>query len=155
VGLGSGNFWVDGTFFGERQYSSLQEDTTSQSNYRLREIVEVNEELCSDTECESHAKAVLSNLKDPAESLTISSTVINYGTTPILPGDKIQVFLPNDDVSGDFRVLSVEYDVDGKTQTLKMTSELGREKPLLADYVYALRSKTYHLSKYKTVKRGS
>ncbi len=153
VGLGTGNFWVDSLFFGGRQYSSTQEDAASQSSYGLREIVEVNEELCSDVECESHAKAVLTNLKDPSETLTIQSTIVDYGSTPILAGDKVNVYLPNEGVSGDFRVLSVEYTVDGKTQTLELTLELGREKPLLADYVYALRSRTDHLSRYKTAKQ--
>jgi len=42
--------------------------------------------------------------------------------------------------------------VDGKTQMLEVTLDLGREKPLLADYVYALRSKTDRLSRTKTSK---
>jgi hypothetical protein len=36
-------------------------------------------------------------------------------------------------VDGDFRMLSVEYYVDAKTQTLETLVELGREQPLLAD----------------------
>jgi hypothetical protein len=67
-----------------------------------------------------------------------------------LAGDKLHVSLPNEGVNGDFRVLSVEYNVDGKTQTLEIALELGREKPLLADYMYALRSKTDRLSRIKT-----
>ena len=149
----SGSFWVDGLFFGGRRYSSLQEDATSQSSIGLRELVEVNEEICSDLECESHAKALLANLKDPAESLTVQSSVVDYGSSPILAGDKISVVLPNEGINGDFRVLNVEYSVDAKTQTLFTMLELGREKPLLADYVYALRSRTDRLSRYKTAKR--
>jgi hypothetical protein len=152
AGVGTGDFWVDGLFFGGRRYSSMQEDGVSQNNSGLRELVEVNEELCSDLECESHAKALLANLKDPAETLTVQSTVIDYGASPILAGDKVHVTLPIEGVNGDFRVLSVEYNVDGKTQVLETTLELGREKPLLADYVYALRRKTDHLSRYKTAK---
>lgn len=152
-GVGTGNFWVDNLFFGGRQYSSLQEDQTSQTNIGLREIVEVNEELASDLECESHAKALLSNLKDPAETLTVQSTVLDYGSTPILAGDKVHVTLPNEGINSDFRVLSAEYNVDGKTQVLTTTLELGREKPMLADYVYALRSRTDRLSRCKTAKR--
>src|SRR5664280_1724069 len=117
--------------------TSVQDDVSSQSSIGLRELVEVNEELCSDLECESHAKALLS--KDPAEALTIQSTVIDYGSSPILAGDKINVALPNEGINADFRVLNAEYKVDGKTQTLEVTLDLGREKPLLADYVYALR----------------
>jgi len=150
--VSSGSFWVDGLFFGGRRYSSMQEDATSQNSIGLRELVEVNEELCSDLECESHAKALLASLKDPAESLTVQSSIVDFGTSPILAGDTVHVVLPNEGVNGDFRVLSVEYSVDAKTQTLLTMLELGREKPLLADYVYALRSRTDHLSRYKTAK---
>ena len=152
--VGTGSFWVDGLFFGGKRYSNMQEDSSSQASFGLRELVEVNEELCSDLECESHAKAFLANLKDPAESLTVKSTVVDYGSNPILAGDKLHVSLPNEGINGDFRVLSVEYNVDAKTQTLETLLELGREKPLLADYVYALRSRTDHLSRYKIAKRG-
>jgi hypothetical protein len=149
TGSGTGNFWVDGLFFGGRRYSNTQEDVTSQSAYGLRELVEVDEELYSDNECLLRAKAVLNNLKDTADYLTVRSTVIDYGNTPLLAGDKIHVTLPNENVDEDFRILSVEYHVDAKTQTLEISLELGREQPLLADYLYALRSKTDHLSRHK------
>jgi len=149
TGSGTGSFWVDGLFFGGRRYSSMQEDTGSQTTYGLRELVDTDEELYSDNECMLRAKAILAQLKDPAEYITIRSTVIDYGTTPLWPADKIHVVLPNENVDADFRILSVEYFVDAKTQTLEVTLELGREVPLLADYVYALRSKTDHLSRHK------
>ena len=69
-----------------------------------------------------------------------------------MPGDKIHVTLPNENVDADFRILSVEYRVDAGTQTLEMTLELGREQPLLADYLYALQSKTSHLSRHKVAR---
>ncbi|MCW4029500.1 MAG: hypothetical protein NWE92_07625 [Candidatus Bathyarchaeota archaeon] len=150
--VGSGNFWVDGLFFGGRQYSSIQDDAASQSNIGLRELVEVNEELGSDVECESHAKALLANLKDPNETLTIQSSVLDYGYTPVLSGDQIHITLPNEAINSAFRVECAEYKVDAKTQTLQVTLCLGREKPLLADYVYALRSRTDRLSRIKTAK---
>jgi hypothetical protein len=152
TGSGTGSFWIDGLFFGGRRYSAMQEDATSQSNYGLRELVEVDEELYSDNECTLRAKAILAQLKDPAEYLTVKSTVIDYGTTPLLPGDKIHVVLPNENVDADFRILSVEYYVNARIQTLEITLELGREVPLLADYVYALRSKTDHLSRHKVAR---
>ncbi|MGQ9530154.1 MAG: hypothetical protein ACUVTC_01825 [Candidatus Bathycorpusculaceae bacterium] len=148
-GVGTGSFWVDGLFFGGRRYDSTQEDTNSQSMYGLRELVEVDEELRSDNECALRAKALLNYLKNPAESLTLRSTVIDYGSTPLLPGEKIHVVLPNENVDADFRIDSVEYHVDAKTQTLEISLKLGREQPLLADYLYALRSKTDHLSRHK------
>jgi len=149
---GTGDFWVDGLFFGGKRYSSMQEDAASQAVYGLRELVDVDEELCGDAECECRAKALLAHLKDPAEHLTVRSTVVDYGNTPVLAGDKIHVVLPNENVDGDFRVLNVEYFVDARTQTLELSLELGREKPLLADYLFALRSKTNSLSRYKVAR---
>jgi hypothetical protein len=127
----------------------MQEDATSQSTYGLRMYVDTDEELYSDNECELRAKAVIAQLKDPAESLTIRSNVIDYGSTPLLPGDRITVVLPNENVNSYFRILSVEYFVDAKTQTLEITLELGRETPRLADYMYALQSKIAHVSRHK------
>jgi hypothetical protein len=115
----------------------------------LCELVEVDEELWSDDECASRANALLASLKEPAEQLTFRSTVVDYGNTPLLPGDKVHVTLPNEGVDGDFRILSAEYNVDAKTQVLETMLELGREKPLLADYMFILKSKTDSLSRYK------
>jgi hypothetical protein len=144
-----GSFWVDGLFFGGCRYNATEEDSTSQNAYGLRELAETDEELYSDNECSLRAKALLNHLKDAAEYLTVKSTVIDYGNTPLLPGDKVHVVLPNENVDADFRIESVEYRVDAKTQSLEVTLELGREAPLLADYLYALKSKTDHLSRYK------
>jgi hypothetical protein len=83
------------------------------------------ESYCSDFACESHAKALLSNLKDPQESLTIQSTLIDYGSTPILAGDKLQVTLPIEGVNSDFRVLSVEYNVLRKNPNIRNHTGVG------------------------------
>ena len=149
--IGAASYYMyDGNFgFLNCSFTGTFEDSGSQSAYGLRELTETDEELSSDNECTLRAKAILAQLKDPAEYLTIRSTVIDYGTTPILAGDKIHVTLPNENVDADFRILSVEYYVDAKTQTLEITMELGREVPLLADYLYTLRSKTDHLSRHK------
>jgi hypothetical protein len=151
-GAGTGSFWVDGLFFGGRRYSATEEDSSSQSSFGLREVVEVDEELWSDNECTSRARALLAQLKDPAESLELRSTVVDFGNTPILAGDTVHVVLPNEGVDTNFRVAWAEYNVDARTQTLETVLSLGREAPQLADYVFALKSKTDHLSRYKTAR---
>ncbi len=138
---GSGDFWIDGLCFTGRKYSSVQEDGSSQATYGLREMVDADDELYSDDECELRAKAVLNKLKAPVESLRIETSILDFGTTPIFAGDKIHVVLPNESVDADFRVVSAEYNVDGKSNRLEVSLELGREAPLLADWVYALRSR--------------
>ena len=145
---------IDMFHFGYGRWKSIVEDTDSQSDYGLRELVEVDEELCSDNGCERRAKALLNHLKSPAEYLTIKSTVIDYGNTPLLSGDKIHVTLPNENVDGDYRIDSVEYRVDAKTQTLEITLELGKAPPLLADYLYGLRSTTVTVEKLARTKLG-
>jgi hypothetical protein len=126
--------------------AEIYDDETAE---KIRKGLIRDEELWSDAECTSRAKALLASLKDSAEQLTLRSTVVDYGTTPLLPGDKVHVALPNEGVDGDFRILSAEYYVDGKTQTLETLLELGREQPLLADYMFSLKSKTDSLSRYK------
>jgi hypothetical protein len=153
-GVGTGSFWVDGLYFGGRRYTAVREDAASQTVYGLRELTETDEELWSDNECDLRAKALLAYLKDPAEYLTVSSTVIDYGETPILPGDKIHVTLPNENVDGDFRIESVEYRVDAKTQTLELTLELGKVPPQMADYLYGLRTFTVNVEKLGRTKLG-
>ena len=110
--------------------------------------------MWSDNECDLRAKALLAYLKDPAEYLTVTSTVIDYGATPLLPGDKIHVALPNENVDSYFRIESVEYRVDAKTQTLEVTLELGKVPPMLADYLYGLRTFTVNVEKLSRTKLG-
>ncbi|MEM3731733.1 MAG: hypothetical protein QXE74_08190 [Candidatus Bathyarchaeia archaeon] len=153
-GVGSGSFWIDQLYFGGRRYSAVREDTSSQNAYGLRELTETDEELISDNECDLRARALLDYLKGPAEYLRISTTVLDYGNTPLLPGDKIHVTLPNEGVDSDFRIETVEYFVDAKTQTLEITLELGKVPPLLADYLYGLRSTTVTVEKLARTKLG-
>lgn len=156
-GVGTGSFWIDNLFWNHCRWKSIQEDTTSQNLYtdgEPRELVEIDEELHSDNECALRAKALLDHLKDPKEFLTIKSTIIDYGTNPILAGDKIHVSLPNENVDSDFRIVSVEYHVIAETQTLEITLELGKQKPLLADYLYGLRSTTITAEKLMRTKSG-
>ena len=120
-----GNFWVGQLYFGNARYSSVQEDAASQAAFGLREYVDTDEELWSDYECSLRAKAVLSHMKDPSEYIKINSTVIDYGNTPLLPAEMIPVSLPNENVSGNFQILSVEYHVK-ESGELEITIPLGR-----------------------------
>jgi hypothetical protein len=154
VGATSYIFW-DGDFgFLNCAFTGTSEDSGSQNAYGLRELTETDEELVSDNECDLRAKALLAYLKDPAESLTLTSTVIDYGTTPPLAADKIHVTLPNENVDSDFRIETVEYRVDAKTQTLEITLELGKLPPLLADYLYGMRTMSITIEKLARTKVG-
>ena len=120
----------------------------------VREYAETDEELHSDHECELRAKALLDYLKDPAEHITAGTTVLDYGTDRLQPADKIHVTLPNDNVDADFRILPLDFLVSGEDQTLEITLELGKEKPLLADYLYGLRPGGVTLESLARTKAG-
>jgi len=157
-GVGSGDFWIDQLYFGGRRYSAVREDVASQEEYtdgEPRELVEVDEELISDNECDLRAKALLDYLKGPAEYVkVIRTTVLDYGNTPLLPGDKIPVILPNENVDSYFRTDNVEYYVYPAIQTLEIVADLGKVPPLLADYMYGLRATTVTVEKLARTKLG-
>jgi hypothetical protein len=94
----------------------------------------------------------LAHLKDPVKSLTVCNTIFDYETTPFLACDNVSVVLPNANVDANFRVEGVEYVVDSKVQELNVTLELGRVAPLLADWVYALRSKVNQVNRLKVAR---
>ncbi len=141
-GTGTGSFWLDNLFFNNARWSATYGSGS-------RELAETDEELHSDNECLLRAKALHSHLSSPAEYIKVSSDVIDHGTSPILAADRIWITLPNENVDGYYHVISAEYRLIAETQTLETTLELGKEPPLLADYLYALKSKTGSLARYK------
>ena len=132
---GTGSFWVDNLFFNSCRWSATYGSGE-------REYSDTDEELHTDAECLLRAKALYDYLSGTAEYFKVASSVIDYGTTPILAADRIW------NIDGYYRVISAEYHLT-IFQDLEVTLELGREPMLLADYLYALRSKTGSLARYK------
>ena len=157
-GVGSGNFWIHGLYFGGARYSAVVEDLASQAAWtdgEAREYSETDEELWSDEECERRAASLLAYLKDPAEYVHVVSTILDYGTSPILGGDELHVHLPNEKVDSDFRVESAEYRVPQEDPlTLEITLDLGKEPPQLADFLYGLRCHSPNVEKLSRTKLG-
>jgi hypothetical protein len=141
-GTGTGSFWVDNLFFNSARWNATFGSGS-------RELAETDEELHSDNECLLRAKALHDCLSSSADYIKVISDVIDFGTTPILAGDRIWVTLPNENIDGYYCVINAEYRLLADTQTLETTLELGREPPLLADYLYALKSKAGSLARYK------
>ncbi len=141
-GTDTGSFWIDNLFFNNARWSASYGSGS-------RELTETDEELHSDNECLLRAKAMHEQLSNPNEYIKVVSDVIDYGSTPILAGDKIWITLPNESVDDYYRVVSVEHRLTAETQTLETTLELGKQPPLLADYLYALKSRAGSLSRYK------
>jgi len=142
TGTGTGSFWVDNLFFNSARWNATY-------GAGSRELAETDEELHTDNECLLRAKALYDYLSGPAEYIRATSDVIDFGTTPILAADRVWVTLPNENVDGYYCVMPVEYRLIAETQTLETTLELGKEPQQLADYLYALRSATGRLSRYK------
>jgi len=129
----------------------MREDAASQTQYGVRERPpEVDEELHSDAECDYRAKALLDYLKGLLITPAVRSTVIDFGTTPILGGDKTHIILPNENVDADYPIISAEYKLNGENQTLDVDLELAKEPQLLADFIYGFRKSIQKLDKYKS-----
>jgi hypothetical protein len=153
-GLGRSTLHIDQLYFKNGRFSALEQDSASQALYGIRELTETDDELASDAECAHRAKALLAYLKDPAEYLTMRSTIIDYGLTPPLAADKIHVHLYNENINGDYRTEAIDYHVYANSQTLELTFDLGKVPPLLADYLYGLRATTVTVEKLARVKLG-
>ena len=147
-----GNAYIDRFYFGKRRWEVTEENATSQSSYGLRELVEVDEELHSNNECSLRGKALIDHLSTPSETLTVTSTILDFGTDHLLAGDKTHATIANDDIDADFRIAFIDIDVRAAVQDLTITMELGREKPLLADYIYGLRATTVTVEKLMRTK---
>jgi len=147
IGLNDANatFYIDGLYYGGRQYSYTKQAVSGD----IREHVDTDEELMSDDECQARAEALYDYYSVPAESSPIHSTVLDYGTTPVLPGDKIHVELPNENLSKDFRVESgVKYSFDSAHDELAIDFNVGRCPSLQADYMYRVHAKTDYLVRH-------
>lgn len=155
-GINNGAWTVlfDGFYFGGRRFENSAEDSSSQSAYGLRELVEVDDELYNDNECLLRANALLDHLSLPAEVITLRSSILDYGEEHLLSGDKILVLLPNENVDADYRMESIDFDAKARDHSLVITLRVGKERPLLADYLYGLRSGGITLEKVTRTKTG-
>lgn len=138
--------WIDGLFAGKGRWSAHAESITNPAD--IREFTETDEELHSDEECLARAEAYLDWLSTEKENLTLQTEILDFGNNRIQPGDMQQVVLPNENVDKSFRVLNIDYQL-GEEQELPIAIELGREKSLLADYVYRLRKETSTMARLK------
>lgn len=154
-GIVSFSVSIDGLHFGEGRWRATrplpaEEPTASQTAYGLREKAEVDEELKSDTECDYRARALLDFFENLITTPKVRSTVIDYGTTPILASDKTHITLPNENVDDDYPIISAEYRLNGENQTLEVELDLAKEPLLYADFIYGFRKAIQKLDKYKS-----
>jgi hypothetical protein len=145
---------IDWLYFDKMPFEAIAQNTSSQSAYGLRELVVKDDELYSDSECSRRASALLDYYRNPVETIVAKSSVLDPANNRFLPGDKITVSLPKENISNAvYRIESVEHYFNGKDNEWITTLTLGKMQPLLADYLYSLRVKTDVLAKLKLAKR--
>lgn len=86
---------VDGLCFNFGRWRDTAEDSTSQTNYGVRELVVVDNDLGSDSECQTRAEALVYQLKDPV----IRLDVVTVGNTNIKVGDRLSMTIPAENIS--------------------------------------------------------
>ncbi len=152
----AGEIWVGTLYFGKGRYSNTQQDSGSIATYGERQYADICEDLNSDNECMLRAKSILDYKKASTISVSLRSSVLDYGSTPILPCDMLTLSLPNEGISSvAFRVISAEYHFQAMEERnqLDVTLELGYQKAQLADYLYVLKSDVSALKAYKSARR--
>lgn len=106
------------------------------------ELIETNEEFHSDDTCYQRARSLLVYLKDPAEYLTIETSLLTGDNLKVFPGEKTSIAIPNDNIDAAYRVVSIDHRIRGVE--LETTLELGWEPPLyptlFSDYAERMKS---------------
>jgi hypothetical protein len=111
--------YIDIMFFSPVRFTYTIEDATSQTNYGIRQAEFTDNMLISDGDCESRAKTLLYQLKDP----TIRIDVVTPGNTNLRIGDRLSMTIPAEGISAaNYDVVSVEHDLNmgGFMSTAKM-----------------------------------
>ena len=86
------------------------EDSTSISQYGLRETIIVNKEITSPNQALDVATAELSRLKDPIVQGNVS---IRQAISGLQPGETVIINLPNDNISSEtFKIFETNYDIN-------------------------------------------
>jgi len=125
--------YVDGLCFNFGRWRSTAENATSQTNYGVRELSIVNDDLGTDLECQHHAESLLYQKKDPVKRLDF----VTYGNPNILIGDKLTITLPAENISNQyFYVTTVEHiftDKGWQTMVLALDTINTRIPPPITD----------------------
>ncbi len=135
-------FYIDQLYFGGRRYYA--EGTVA--TIEVRELAETDDNLQSDADCQARVDALLAFYKDPAESLTLETTIFECSGTLPIAGDMIPINLATEGINASYLLDSVEYTLDGENKELNVEFTAGKPQLQLADYIYKLTAKTNQLS---------
>jgi len=122
--------YKDNLYFGHGRFRAIVEDSASQTNYGIHEAILIDDNLLTDSQCESRGKTVISQNKDP--TLQIELTVKGILEPKI--GDRVALTIPAENISAQsFDILSIEHILIDKFTTIitATSSERQKEKALV------------------------
>jgi len=113
------DYVLDGFYFRGGRFHSSASNSTSQTDYGLREMVSVDDMLYSDTDCQRRAETLLYQLKEPA----VRADLTVVGNANIKIGDRLSLTIPAEGISSQsFDVVSVEHDLNMQGFTTKLSA---------------------------------
>lgn len=118
--------FIDVMFFSPVRFTYTVEDSgvgSSQAKYGIRQAEFTDNTLVSDANCESRAKTLLYQLKNP----TVRIDVVTPGNTNLKIGDRLSLSIPVEGISAaNYDVVSVEHDFNmgGFMSTVKMVDSV-------------------------------
>ena len=123
--------YLDGVHFSGTRYNKTVEDATSQSNYGLKTKIEIDDSLCSLTDCQLKAESLLSFLKDPVETLELT---LQGKYLALKPGWQVPVSISQLNINDLFRIINFTHYVD-ESQNWKINVTLKNE-PVYIDKIF-------------------
>lgn len=121
VQVGAGTYHVDfdGMCFSFGRYYNTASDGTSQTSYGQRDLLVIDDDLTSNTECQRRAETLLYQQKDPPVRLDVT-TALN---TNILIGDRLSMTIAAESISSqNFDVVAVDHFFDSNRGAITTAS---------------------------------
>lgn len=121
VQVGAGTYHVDfdGMCFSFGRYYNTASDGTSQSNYGQRDMLVVDDDLPSNSDCQIRAETLLYQKKDPVVRLDVTTPL----NTNILIGDRLSMTIPAEGISSqNFDVVAVDHFFDSERGAITTAS---------------------------------
>lgn len=119
------------------RYYFVAEDSTSQTDYGVRETIHVDDVLRSQGDCEKRGETLLYQKKDPPTQIEI----VTKGNTNILIGDRLSISIPAENISSaSYDVIEVEHTSPPfRTRVLMVNSANIRRAAASTSMAYLLR----------------
>jgi len=110
------HFDLDGVCYNFGRWRSTASDATSQSDYGIRDLNVLDDQLTSDAQCQTRAETLLYQQKDPVTRIDFTT----LGNQNIFLSDRIPLTIPAEDIVTNFYATSLEqhWKLDGWQTTV-------------------------------------